>query len=83
MRPGLLCDLLDSLLVSPGEHDLVAGLARQRDDGRADPLAASGDEKTACLHGMIPLIAAHSCFGTSLSPRRRRRVATPNSARRD
>ena len=60
MRPGLLCDLLDQLLVPSCEHDLVAGLARQFDDGRADPLAASGDEKTACLHGVIPLAAGAS-----------------------
>jgi hypothetical protein len=33
----------------------VTGLGRQLDDRPADALAASGDEKTACLHGMILL----------------------------
>ena len=53
VRAGLLRDLLDALLVAAGEHDLVTGLARQFDDGRADPLAAAGDEKTSCQTSLM------------------------------
>src|SRR6185436_20254882 len=60
MGPRLPRDLLDQLLVATGEHDLVTGPARQLDDRPADALAASGDEKTACLHEMT-LLSVRRC----------------------
>src|SRR6185295_17901473 len=52
-RTGLLRDGVDEILLASGEHDLVARLPRQFDDGGADPLAAAGDEKTTRLHRQL------------------------------
>jgi hypothetical protein len=51
MCARLRCDRLDELLVAACEQDLVTGPARQFDNGCANPLTASGDEKTGWLHG--------------------------------
>src|SRR5262249_37982679 len=50
VRARFLCHLVDPLLMATGEHHRMPGLPGKRDDGCADTLAASGDEKTAGLH---------------------------------